>query len=227
MPKPESKLLDALLPRTRQAILATVLLSPDRWWYASELARQVGATPSTLQRELCSLTEAGILRRRVEGRQVYYQADPECPVLSELQGLVLKTAGLIGVLKKALAPFRKSIEVAFVYGSIARGEELSASDVDLMVVGEVGLADIATRLRKAQNRLARPVNPTIYGADEFRRKVADEHHFLRSVLDSDKLFVIGTHRELETTLEGESSRAKVDKQARGERTASGRRAKSR
>ena len=227
MHKTDSKLLDALLPQTRQAILATILLSPDRWWYASELARQVGLTPSTLQRELSSLTEAGILRRRVEGRQVYYQADPECPVLSELQALVLKTAGLVGVLKEALRPLRKGIEAAFVYGSIARGEELSTSDVDLMVVGEVGLADIAPRLRKAQDRITRQVNATVYSVDEFRKKVADGHRFLCSVLDSEKLFVIGTHRELEETLEGESSRAKGDEQTGDRRAARGRKTKSR
>lgn len=223
----ESKLLDALLPQTRQAILATLLLSPDRWWYASELSRHLAVRPSSLQRELASLTKAGILKRRVEGRQVYYQADPECPVLRELQALVLKTAGLIGVLQEALKPFEKAIEAAFVYGSIARGEELSGSDVDLMVVGEVGLADIAPRLRKAQSRLTRQVNTMVYSTDEFRRKVAEEHHFVRSVLDSEKLFVIGTRRELEATLERGPGRETTDKQSRDRRAARARRAKSR
>src|SRR5215813_13177005 len=127
--------LDALFPRIRQAILVATVLHPDRWWYLSDLAKHLGVRPSSLQRELATLVEAGILQRREDGNRVYFQANPDCPFLSELQGLLVKTAGIVDVLRETLAPFAKRIDWAFIYGSVARAEELASSDVDLMIIG--------------------------------------------------------------------------------------------
>jgi DNA-binding transcriptional ArsR family regulator len=190
--------LDALLPRTRQALLAATLLHPERWWYLSDLARHLAVTPSSLQRELQSLTEAGILCRRREGNRVYFQANSDCPFLGELQSLLTKTVGLVEVLRKALTPFAARIAWAFIYGSMARAEALATSDVDLMVVGEVGLAELTPALRRAEKRLSRPVNPTLYTQAEFVTKLTAGHHFLTSVVDGDKLFVLGSPHELQT-----------------------------
>lgn len=188
--------LDALLPKVRQGILAATVLHPERWWYLSDLARHLHTTPSSLQRELTALVGAGILRRRQEGRQVYYCPDPDCPILPELQGLMAKTAGLGDVLRQALAPLADRITCAFVYGSLARGEARSDSDVDLMVIGKLGLADLAPRLASAEQQLGRPVNPTLYTRAEWARKVKSDHPFVQEVLAGAKLFLIGTADEL-------------------------------
>jgi len=95
-----------------------------------------------------------------------------------------------------LTPFKKSIKTAFVYGSIARSEELSESDVDLMIVGTVSLADLSPAIQKAEERLARQVNPTVFSQEEFARKVKQGHHFLKTVLGNDKLFILGSENEL-------------------------------
>src|SRR5438034_7134479 len=145
--------IDALMPKTRQMILAATLMHPSRWWYQSDLAHHLGVRPSSLQRELNALVDAGILRRRREGNRVYFQPDPECPFLGELTGLMTKTAGLLDVLRERLCRFAKAIDWAFVYGSVARSEERSSSDVDLMVVGRVGLADLSPALRRAERLL--------------------------------------------------------------------------
>ena len=192
--------LDALLPRTRQAILAATLVNPERWWYMSDLAKHLGRSPSSLQRELAALTHAGILRRRREGNRAYYQADPDCPFLRELQGILVKTAGLVDVLRNTLRPLARRIVLAFVYGSVARAEERSTSDIDLIVVGSIGLAQTAPLLRRAEERLKRPVNVTVYTPAEFAAKAKAGHHFLRAVLDRDKLFVLGNSRALESLI---------------------------
>jgi predicted nucleotidyltransferase len=189
-------LIDALFPKTRQAVLAATLMHPERSWFLADLARHLGVTPSSLQREMVSLVQAGILLRRQEGKQVYFRPDPNCPILRELQGILTKTAGLVDVLSSALSPFAGSIQFAFVYGSIARSEELSESDVDLMIVGGAGLAEISPALKRAEERLARAVNPTLFSVAEFARKLKQGHHFLRTVLAGDKLFIIGTQDDL-------------------------------
>src|SRR4051794_35823932 len=90
--------LDALFPKTRQAVLATVYMDPSREWYLSDLARHIGVTPSSLQREIVSLVRAGILRRREDGNRAYYKAETESPIFGDLHGLLLRTAGLRDVL---------------------------------------------------------------------------------------------------------------------------------
>lgn len=176
-------------------------MEPDRWWYLSDLAKHLGVSPSSLQREIAALTEAGILRRRRDGNRVYFQPDPECPFFAELQGIMAKTAGLADVLRESLEPFAASIDGAFVYGSVARSEEHPSSDVDVMIIGELGLSDIAPLLRKAERRLNRPVNPTVYSRDEFTKKVKGGHHFILTVLEAQKLFIYGKNRDLPQALD--------------------------
>jgi predicted nucleotidyltransferase len=195
-------LISALFPKTRRSVLAATLMHPDRWWFLADLARHIGVSPSSLQREMKSLVEGGILLRREEGKHVYFKPDPNCPILSELQAIMTKTLGLVDVLRDTLAPFKKMVKVAFVYGSIARGEELSESDVDLMIVGHAKLADLSSQLAEAEGKLAREVNPTVFSPEEFARKLRQGHHFLRSVVQTDKLFVVGDPDELAGIAQG-------------------------
>ena|SRR5580704_12718501 len=183
--------LDALLPKTRQGILAAILMRPERAWYVSELARRMGVPSSSLQRELQDLTDAGILKTHRQGRMVYYQANTGSPLFSDLRGLLLKTAGLADVLAEALKPLAARLRVAFVYGSVATGNEQSDSDVDLMVVGSVSPAELSVSLRQARDVLGREINPTLYRLGEYDKKVKAKDHCLVSVLHTAKLFVIG------------------------------------
>jgi predicted nucleotidyltransferase len=190
---------NALFPRTRTQILSALLMNPKRSWFLSDLARHLGVPKTSLQRELLNLEGAGIILREVDGRQVYYRANPNCPFLPELQGLLAKTAGFVDVIREALESVKGRITVAFLYGSIARGEEVAESDVDLMVVGNVGLSGLAHIIRRARVRLAREVNPTVFTPDEFASK-AKEKGFVRAVLDKPKLFVVGDEDVLEKSL---------------------------
>jgi predicted nucleotidyltransferase len=191
--------IDALFPRTRQAILAATFGDPQRWWYMRELARHLGRTPSSLQRELASLVRGGILLQRREGRQVYFQAAKDLPIFEELQGLILKSVGLVDVIRGALKTLADRIQWAFIYGSVARSEERSSSDVDLMIVGDVGLAVVSSPLRKVERQVNRAVNPTTYTVAEFAAKVRSNHHFIATVMRSKKLFVMGDAREFSHT----------------------------
>src|SRR4051794_28239961 len=155
------KTLDALLPRTRQGILAAALMQPHRAWYVSELARRMGVPSSSLQRELHDLTAAGILKTHRQGRMAYYQANTSSPLFPELRGLILKTAGLVDVLAEAVRPLAQKLRLVFVYGSIAAGTERSESDIDLLVVGSVSPAELALPLRQARELLDREINPIV------------------------------------------------------------------
>jgi predicted nucleotidyltransferase len=188
--------LDALLPKTRQGILAAMLIQPDKAWYASELARRMKVPSSSLQRELHDLTAAGILKTHRQGRMAYFQANAESPVYPDLRGLLLKTAGLVDVLADALRPLAKKLQLVSVYGSIASGTEQSGSDIDLMVVGTASPEDLAVPLRRARESLGREINPTVYTPAEFNKKRKAKDHFLTRVLDKPRLFVVGSSDDL-------------------------------
>jgi len=193
----DSNLSTALFGRTRRAILAQLYGHTDEAYYLRQLVRSAGLGLGAVQREVARLAGAGIIQRTARGRQVYYQANPQCPLFAELKSLVVKTAGVGDVLRQALALLADRITVAFIYGSVARTEQRSSSDVDLMVVGDVSFGGVVSALETAQKTLGREINPTVYSAAEFRSKIKARHHFLTSVQNSEKVFVIGDEHEFE------------------------------
>jgi predicted nucleotidyltransferase len=192
-------ILDALFPTIRAGVLSATLLQPEHWWFMTELARQLGVTPSSLQRELEALVRSGILLRRQDGRRIYYKANLESPVFPEMKGLIEKTVGIVSALKAELERFDDRIEFALLYGSVARGEEKSRSDVDLMIVGSLKQIDLLPALRKLESRFRREVNVTLFSSEEFQRKLAAGDHFLKAVLKGKTISLKGALDELEET----------------------------
>ena len=191
--------LDALFPTIRAGVLSATMLQPEHWWYMTELARHLETSPSSLQRELESLVSVGLLLRRQDGRRTYYKANADSPLFRDLHGLLDKTSGLVPALMTTLKSFDDLIELAFLYGSVARGEEHSASDVDLAIVGTLKQIDLLPALRKLEGRFHREVNVTLFSPEEFRRKLAAKDHFLHSVLKGKTIPLKGTLNELEET----------------------------
>lgn len=214
-----SSSLDPLMARSIQEILAAILLERQEPWYLSDLAKRLGRTPSTLQKPLESLVDAGILRRWSDGNRVYFARDPDCPFLPELQGLLAKTAGLAEVLRAELARFAKKIRVAFVYGSVAAGKERSGSDIDLMLIGGATLGDLTPALERVEKRLGRPVNATILPPQEFSMKLFNRNHFLHSLLAAEKIFIAGSEHELEELTRPGQGRSAHHKQGGAGRSA--------
>lgn len=161
-----------------------------------EIAEHANLGVGGLQRELARLVNAGILLRTRRGRNVHYQAARECPIHDELLGIFRKTLGVVGVIRQALEGLREGIVVAFVFGSVARGEEREGSDVDLMVVGEIRFEEVVGAVRPVEASLGREVNPSVFGEREFREKLREGNHFLRAVSREKKLFVMGGEDDL-------------------------------
>jgi len=191
-----SSLGDLLFGRTRQAVLGLLLTRPDESFHLRQIVRLSGAGLGPVQREVGNLAAAGVLLREQRGRQVFYSANRQSPVYEELRGLVLKTAGLADLLRKALMPLREQIRCAFIFGSFARGEHGRESDVDLLVIGETTIAELAKALGPVQGRLGREVNPTVYRPGEWARKLAEGHHFVTEVVAGPKIFLLGDEDEL-------------------------------
>ncbi|MBP1474079.1 nucleotidyltransferase domain-containing protein [Frateuria sp. MAH-13] len=191
-----SAAMDLLFSATRQRVLVVLLLEPEASFHLRELARLTGTHAGTLGRELDKLTEAGLLERREQGNQVRYQANAQCPLFGELASMFRKTHGMAPVLREALAPLASRIRVAVVFGSMARGTQSAGSDIDLLVVGEVGFAELVQAMYPVQQALQREINPVLYTTVEFRRRVDAGEAFVRRVLDQPKVFLTGDKDDL-------------------------------
>ena len=187
-------LLKILFPQVRAEVLRLLFVDAARELHLRELTRQSGLTLGTMQDELKKLSKADLVTSRRDGNRRYYRATASHPLFADLQQLVLKTAGLGDVLADALRGI-KGVELAFVFGSLADGGGQSERDVNLMVIGDVGLRALAPRLRKAGARLGREINPVTLTAREFA-KGRKHNAFLGDVLAKTKLFVKGSADEL-------------------------------
>lgn len=185
-----------LFGRTRAAVLGLLYGHADESFYTRQIARETHISAGALQRELENLSKAGLILRNSLGSQVFYKANREAPVFPEMRGLVNKTVGVFNILESALHPLAKQISAAFVYGSLAREEETSQSDVDLMVIGKASLDEVLGTLSAAEKQVGRPVNATVYSIREFQSKLASGNHFLSAVLKGPKVFLIGDEHEL-------------------------------
>jgi predicted nucleotidyltransferase len=152
----------------------------------------------------------GLIVRSSVGSQVFYQANRDATVFSEMRALVSKTIGIFSVLRSALHPLAKRVIVAFVYGSVAREEERAQSDVDLMVVGKATLDEILSRLSTIEKSIGRTINPTVYSVAEFKSKLASGNHFLSAVLKGEKVFLLGGKDELRKVGEARLAKARAD-----------------
>jgi predicted nucleotidyltransferase len=177
-------------------VLTLLMMDPDKRWHLRDVARRADCAVGTVRRELKGLVDCGIVVESRDGNRTYYQANSQCPIYPELAGLIRKTSGLADLLHAALAGLGERIKVAFVYGSEARREAGPSSDVDLMIIGEIGFADVVSALAQAQDALGREINPTVYSPEEFTRKASAGHHFVRSVLKDRKIFLVGNADEL-------------------------------
>jgi uncharacterized protein len=194
--KPVGILASTLFGKTRRAVLGLLYSHPDETFYLRQIARTVGSGQGTIQRELGQLVEAGILTQKRDGNQVYFQANTATPIYQELRSIVTKTAGAGDTLRQSLAKLSSQIGVAFIYGSVAKGEENNLSDIDLMVVGDVSFKDVVKAVQPAEVVLGREVNPSVYPPKEYQAKTKAGHHFLNSLLKAPKIFLIGGPSEL-------------------------------
>lgn len=205
------------------SLLRVFFLNPSRDYYQRELTEITGMRLFVIQTALKRLVAAGLIGRITRGNRTYYRVDPTNPIHRELKALLLKTVGLGDSLRACLRDVAGRIRVAFVYGSVARGEESPSSDVDLMIIGGLSGREIASRLAPLRRRLNREFNPSTYTAAEFKRKVDQKHPFIREVVRDPKVFLIGDASALKAVTGSGTSQSASTQPSRDARAPVGRR----
>ena len=187
---------DTLFNSYRRRVLGLLLLRPDESFHVREIARLTGTSAGTLHKELSKLAEAGILVAERRANQLVYMANRASPIYDELASIMRKTSGLTDVIANALASCAASIDVAFVFGSVARAQETAHSDIDVMIIGETSFGDVVRQLYPAQATLGREVNPVVMSAKEWRASIERKDGFALDLIDKPKIYVVGNEHDL-------------------------------
>ena len=182
----------ALFSDSQTRVFRWVFGQPERRYHLNELRRLTGLGSASLQRELGKLAAAGLVRSEKVGNLRVFQANTESPVYEELAGLTRKTLGAQPQLREALAPIEAKLDVAFIYGSIAKGTDTATSDIDLILVGKgLLLSEILELLLPVESRLGRKINPSLYTPAEYKRRRGERGSFLNRVLAQPVIPLIG------------------------------------
>ena len=187
-------LSEILSSRSRAAIFKLLFSGSEKELHVREIQRRSKLNDSTLRQELKKLVRLDLVKGRKDSNRIYYRANRDSPLYPEILNLVIKTTGIVQVLRESMKDQR--VSVAFVFGSIAVGEESAGSDVDILVIGEIGFRDLSEVLSGCSEEIGREINPHVMTSDEYRKRVRSGEHFISQVLKSPKIFIVGTDHDL-------------------------------
>jgi uncharacterized protein len=187
-------LSEILSSRIRAAIFRLLFGFDAKEIYMRDLERRSGFSIGAIQTELKKLLRFELVEKRKDGNRIYFQANKAHPLYSDLRNIVLKTNGIADIIKDALI-HSDAIRYAFIFGSFARKEETQASDIDLMVIGDVGLRQLTKMLSGLSDKLSREINPHCLSEQNFiSRKNAGEP-FINRICEESRLFIIGDEND--------------------------------
>ena len=179
----------------RVKVLSLFMLNAGNEYYLREIAQETSLAIRSVQRTVKDLTEIGILQREKRGNSVYFRLRDDVPILSELKTIFLKTGGLGALLRQMLAE-QKGIQIAFIYGSVAKGEEEASSDIDVAIIGDLSSRQLTSELVKLERELGREINATVFTPIEWHSRKEKRDHFVRTLIQEPKIFLIGDNGDL-------------------------------
>lgn len=177
------------------AVLNLFLAHPDEEFYQSRIVEMTQCALVQVQRALKRIEEAGIITKIKSGNRIYYKANRLHPAFEDIKKALFKTVLFGELLKEALRPLKDKVQFSFIYGSLARGEESLNSDIDLMVIGNLGIREVASVLGSIGQEIGREINPTVYPLKEFRKKIKDKNSFIKEIIHQPKIWLIGDESE--------------------------------
>ena len=187
-------LAEILSSRIRVEIFRLLFGADNAALHMREIERKSGFTIGTVQRELHKLVKLDLIKKTKDGNRTYYQANKGNPIYQDIFNIVQKTVGSIFLLKEALSQSTE-IEFAFIFGSFAAGKENSHSDIDLMVIGNLGLRNVVSLLSGISEKTGREINPHVLGTTDLKKRIESKDHFITNLINSKKLFIIGEEDE--------------------------------
>lgn len=189
-------MLSALITSANRRKLLTLFLThPNERFYQKQLMRDLGISSSRIQSELRRLEQAGLVTSERESNTRYFRVNTAAPIYPELKSIIYKTVGLGDVLREALTDIGP-IEVALIFGSVAKNLEEMRSDVDLLIIGDVDLDAVHEAVTAAEGIVGREINPVVYSRADWESRVAKNEAFSADILAGPKVFLVGGEEDL-------------------------------
>lgn len=188
-----SSLADALFTSTQQRVLAPLFGQPGKSFFVTQIMELANSGRGAVQRELERLLAGGLVNVTMKGTQKHYQANPDSPLFNELCGMIQKTVGLAEPIREALESMKEDVDLALIFGSVAKATDSSSSDIDVLIVAEgITLEAAYAALIPVEEMLVRRISPKLYAPDEFRNRRDEGNAFLERVLDGPVIMLIGS-----------------------------------
>ncbi|MDD4900879.1 MAG: nucleotidyltransferase domain-containing protein [Patescibacteria group bacterium] len=174
--------------KTREKILQLFFADDNKKYYPRQLEKILDLPVSNIHRELTMMEKSGLFRKEKIANSVFYYLNKESAIFNDFKNIVFKTIGIEGTLRKELEKI-KGIRRAFIFGSFAKGKEDSASDVDLMIIGNPDEDKLVVVISRLEGLFNREINYHIWGQKEFNAKAKTES-FIQSILEKSKIELI-------------------------------------
>lgn len=179
-----------MFSKTTNKVLSIFIANSGERFYLRRLCALTGISPRPVQLALAGLENEGILKAQREANIKFYSLNEDCPILTEIKSIILKTEAADGLLSRGFKGL-KNIKCAFIYGSVAKGKERKGSDIDICVIGNVDLGNLSKVTSRLEKRLKREISVVTFGADEWRKAVADKKAFAMDILKNKKIILAG------------------------------------
>lgn len=191
-----ANLEDIITSKVRVKILELFFSSLTEMYHVRGIVREIGEEINAVRRELEKMENSGILKKEPRGNRVYYFIRTDYPMFGDLLSIVAKSTGLG---KSILDSKSKLGKVGFVMfsGKFARMKSRKKEDeVDVLVVGEIVLPELAAIVRSFESKLGREINYTVMTKEEldYRKKRRDP--FLQGIFLGSRVMIIGDEEEL-------------------------------
>ena len=187
-------LSEILSSRVRADILQLLFDLRLRELHVRAIERESCVTFNSIRQELKKLSRLDLITSRRDGNRLYYKANTGHSLHPVLVELVAKTVGFVALLSQALT--HPAIEMAIIFGSQARHEELAGSDLDLMIIGDIGLRELSSLISGQEEKIGREINPHIFSREEFKKRRDAGDHLILKIMAGEKIFITGTEHEL-------------------------------
>ena len=186
-----------VLTKNKAELLKIFFTNPEQSFYMQEIGRALGKKPGVFQRTLNNFVEEGVLQSERRANARYFWLNKNYSLYQELKSIVSKTVGVQGSIANILTKV-KGVSFSFIYGSYAKAKEHKASDIDVMIIGDINEAILISKLDQLESQIKREINYNLYTLERFKADIKGKNAFLMEIIADKKIMLIGSADELRT-----------------------------
>lgn len=185
-----NSLQDIIVSGARVKMLELFFTNTEEMFYVREITRKTKEEINAVRRELERLLNVGLLKSEERGNRLYYSLNPRYVFFQELQQIVIKNTGL-GLKLRKLRRKLGTVDFVMFSGRFVRKKPVAQGEVDMLVIGEVVLAELDALIKEEEKLIGREINYAVFSEEEFSFRKQRRDPFIMDVLYGTRVMVIG------------------------------------